>query len=94
MIKMEHHQRRLWIRMIDLIEKYREEEVRFSRLVSKLERTMDAIAPESQELVEQWYDLWQPLEIQNAVEGDEVSRDQVSEELEKLESFVRKILSD
>ena len=87
--KMESHQLKLWHRMIELIENYKKGQIRFSRMVRDLEGIMDACDLRDQQLVERWYDLWQPLEIRNAIKGDQVSKVDAIGELEALERFLR-----
>ena len=89
---MENQQPLLWRRMIELIDCYRDGRIRFSRLVGELEGMMDASDLREKEVVEQWYDLWQPLEIRNATHGDRVKKDDVAVELDAMESFIRRYL--
>ena len=89
LVKMDGHQLKLWNRMIELIKEYKEDQIRFSRLVRELEGILDACDLRDKQLVEQWYDLWQPLEIRNAIKGDLVNKVDAIGEVEVLEQFLR-----
>ena len=88
-MKMTDHQKRLWQNMINSIEDYiNEEDNDFCNLVGKLEGALDASDIKDRELVNRWYDFWTPLEVRRAVEGNNVDRCKVIEELEKMKKFL------
>jgi len=91
---MNEHQIRLWINMIGLIESYLSCETEdFYGIVGQLEGALDACEIKDNDLINQWYDFWVPLEIRRAVEGKEVNRTKAVEELTALKEFLMKNLS-
>lgn len=88
-VSMNGHQLKLWHRMLELINDYKEQRIGFASLVSELEGVMDACDFHDQELVSRWYDLWQPLEVRNAIEGSQTSRAAALDEVEALERFMK-----
>jgi bisphosphoglycerate-independent phosphoglycerate mutase (AlkP superfamily) len=89
---MNEHQRRLWQEMICLIDSYlNHENPDFYGIVGKLEGALDAAEITDEELVEQWYDFWTPLEIRRAVEAEEGithSRSHAMSELLAMKKFL------
>ena len=60
---MNEHQHRLRKSMIDLMEIYLNNETQdFYRTVGKLEGALDASEIQDNDLINQWYDFWIPLE--------------------------------
>lgn len=79
--------------MIDVIDSYLSNEIQdFYGIIGKLEGALDASAIQDNDLVNQWYDFWTPLETRRAVEGKEVNRDKAIEELTAMKSFLIKHL--
>lgn len=78
--------------MLELIEAYRIDQIRYSVLVNGLEGILDASEIRDKDLIERWYDLWGPLEIRNALDGDKVSREEVAAELDAMDFFLRTLL--
>ncbi len=92
-MKMNEHQCRVWKSMIDVIDSYLSNEIQdFYGIIGKLEGALDASAIQDNDLVNQWYDFWTPLETRRAVEGKEVNRDKAIEELTAMKSFLIKHL--
>jgi hypothetical protein len=90
---MNDHQIRLWQNMIDLIESYLNNETQdFYVIVGKLEGALDASEIKDDNLINQWYDFWTPLETRRAVEGKQPNRDKAIEELKAMKSFLIKHL--
>ena len=86
---MTDHQKRLWQNMIDSIEDYiNKEDNDCCNLVGRLEGALDASDIKDNELISRWYDLWTPLEVRRAVEGNNVDRCKAIEELEKMKKFL------
>ena len=71
-----------------MIESYRNGAVSFPQLVGELQGELDAGEFQDTGLIEQFYDLWQPLEITNAVRGDAVTYGEVAENVETLQRFL------
>ena len=64
-------QYKLWKNMIDMIDNYIDNEDQdFARMVSQLEGNLDSSEIEDRNLVHEWYDFWDPLEILVAVADD------------------------
>lgn len=90
---MNEHQHRLWKNMIDLIESYLSNETQdFYSIVGKLEGLLDASEIKDNDLINQWYDFWMPLENRRTVEGKEVNRTKAVEELTAMKKFLIKHL--
>lgn len=90
---MNEHQHRLWKNMVDLIESYLSNETQdFYSIVDKLEGALDASEIKDNNLINQWYDFWTPLEIRRAIESKEVNRDKAVEELTAMKVFLIKYL--
>jgi|GEM_PF-960986 len=87
-VEMNEHQHRVWLRMIEMIESYHKGAVSFPQLVGDLQGALDAGEFQDSGLIEQFYDLWQPLEITNAVRGDAVTYEEVAENVESLQRFL------
>lgn len=93
-MKMTDHQKRLWQSMADLIQNYLDQKTNdFSGLVSKLEGALDASDIKDDELVNEWYDFWTPLEIRRSIEKNDVNKEKAIEELIKMKKFMLKSLS-
>jgi hypothetical protein len=92
-MKMNEHQHRLWKNMIGLIEGYLNNETQdFYGIVGKLEGALDASEIKDNDLINQWYDFWTPLETRRAVEGKEVNRTKAVQELSAMKEFLVKHL--
>jgi hypothetical protein len=90
---MNEHQHRLWESMIGLIDSYLNNESQdFYGIVGKLEGALDASEIKDNDLVNQWYDFWIPLETRRAVEGKRVDRHKAVEELNAMKEFLLKHL--
>ncbi len=77
--------------MIDLIQQYIYGDTKdFFKLVGQLEGALDASEIKDQELIENWYDFWTPLEIRRAVEGNEINQEKAIKELKKMRDFLIK----
>lgn len=87
-VAMSDHQLKMWRRMIELIGEYKKDKIEFSTLVGELEGAMDVCEFQDQVFVEQWYDLWQNLEIRNAMENGRVDKAKATDEVEALKRFL------
>ncbi len=85
---MNEHQKRLWKQMINLIDQYRKGQVKYSNFVGELEGALDAGEFKDNEMINKWYDLWTSLEIMNALKGNEVRLEEVSNDIDEMESFL------
>lgn len=89
---MTGHQKRLWQSMIDLIQRYLNEETDdFYDLVGKLEGALDAADIKDKELVSKWYDFWTPLETRRAAQGNNIDKEKAIKELNMMKGFLLKI---
>jgi hypothetical protein len=87
-VEMNEHQHRLWLSMLEMIESYWKGVKSFPQLVGNLEGALDAGEFRDQALVEQFYNFWQPLEITNAVRGNEVAYEEVARDVEAMQNFL------
>ncbi len=88
-MNMNQHQNALWQKMIDLIQSYMDGKSNdFFSLVGQLEGALDASELNDQNLVEQWYNYWTPLETRRAIQGNNVDRQKVFEELKEMKEFL------
>jgi len=91
-MEMRGHQKRLWQSMIDLIQRYLNEETDdFYDLVGKLEGALDAADIKDKEIVSKWYDFWTPLEIRRAAQGNNIDKEKAIKELNMMKGFLLKI---
>lgn len=88
MLEMNEHQRRLWSRMTDLTQDFHEGRKQFGALVSELAGAFEAAEFRDPALVSRWYEVWTPLEIRSAVQGDAVDLSMARGELAKLEELL------
>lgn len=86
-------QKRLWANMLRSTESYRKGELCYSDFVYGLEGSLDAGEYQDKELIEQWYNLWTPLEILSATKGDSITVEDADKYLLEMETFL-KIKSD
>ncbi len=71
--------------MIDSIQQYIDEDTKdFYNLVGQLAGALYASEIKDQELIENWYDFWMPLEIRRAVEGNEINQEKALKELQEM----------
>jgi hypothetical protein len=92
-MKMNEHQHKLWESMIDLIDSYLDEENQdFYGIVGKLEGALDASEIKDNNLINQWYDFWTPLETRRAVEGNQPNKEMAVKELKAMKDFIIKNL--
>lgn len=84
------HQSRLWLSMLKSIHDFRKGKLQYSDFVSELEGALDAGEFHDKDLVEQWYDLWTPLESIRAKNGNTVTIDEVNEYLFNMETFLKR----
>jgi hypothetical protein len=87
-VEMNEYQHRLWLRMLEVIESYRTRAISFSQLVGELQGALDAGEFRDTALVERFYDFWQPLEITNAVRGNDATYEEVVRDVEAMEHFL------
>lgn len=86
---MNEHQYRLWQSMIEIIDSYLNNDTQdFYNVVGKLEGALDASEFKNARLVNDWYNLWTPLEIRRAVEGNKVNRAMAIKELMTMKAFL------
>lgn len=85
---MNEHQHRLWLRMLEMIESYREGAISFSDLVGELEGALDAGEFKNGELIDRFYDFWGPLEITSAVKGQNATHEEVARDVEAMQNFL------
>jgi hypothetical protein len=85
---MNEHQRRLWSRMVELIESYREGAMGYGDMVGQLEGTLDAGEFRDEELVREWYTFWGSLEEIRALQGQDVTENEVGEHLDSMRRFL------
>jgi hypothetical protein len=83
------HQRRLWERMITVIDEYKVKGTGFSTMVGELEGNLDAGEFRDQALVDEWYRHWTDLEVIRATAGDSAGFRDVSEAVETMQQFLR-----
>lgn len=74
--------------MLDMIESYRNGVISFPRLVGELQGALDAGEFQDAALVERFYDFWQPLEITNAVKGQNATHEEVARDVEAMQNFL------
>ena len=91
MKKFSDHQRRIWQQMLQIIEDYLSEKILYAEMVGNLEGALDAGDFKDENIREKWYDLWTPLEIFRATEGD-VNEADVKKNISKMQNFLEEVL--
>jgi|SRR5882672_11269553 len=87
-VQMNEHQHRLWLRMLKMIERYREGAISLPQLVGELEGALDAGEFRDPALIDRFYDFWGPLEITNAVKDDTATYEEVAKDVEAMQNFL------
>jgi hypothetical protein len=94
-MKINEHQQKLWRKMINLIMDYLNGETDdFYGVVGKLEGALDASEIQDIALINQWYDLWTPLEIRRSIEGNNINKEEALKELTKMKNFLESVLQN
>jgi hypothetical protein len=93
MISLTSHEVRLSRRMVAIIDEFLLGELRFSAVVGELEGALDA-AELKDEFAKRWYDVWQALETRRAIRADDVSPEEVREDLSVLRRLVTAYLDE
>ena len=75
--------------MLISTESYRKGELRYSDFVYGLEGSLDVGEYQDKELIEQWYNLWTPLEILSATKGDSTTVEDADKYLLEMETFLK-----
>ena len=87
---MDDHQKRLWGYMIELIESYLNgTSNNFSDLVGALEGALDASEITDTTLINSWYDFWTPLEIQRALNENNLDKKSATKHLTNMLDFLK-----
>ena len=86
------YQSKLLQSMLDSIEAYRKGELPYYDLVYSLEGTLDAGEFKNEKMVEQWYSYWTPLEIWSATKVNNVTIEDVNQNLSDMELFLNRLL--
>ncbi len=89
----DEHQLRLWTSMIKFVDDYIKDKIGFSQLVSSLEGVFMAGEFKNQDLVNDWYSVWTPLEIYKAVKMDTqepMRKVDVIKDIEAMRAFLVK----
>jgi len=87
-MKLTEQQHRLWNSMQRSVENYKAQNISFPELVGALEGAFEAGEFRDGSLAERFYDLWQPLEITNAVKGNDVTPQEVAKDIEAMQQFL------
>lgn len=91
MTNFNEHQVRLWKKMVDFLEEYRNDKRSLESLVDTLENSLDAGEFKDQELVRNWYKFWTPLETYRAVKLDQnepAIPEEIMPQIEAMRSFL------
>lgn len=88
------YQSELWRAMLDSIEEFRSGKIQYTVLVYGLEGALDEGEFKCKDIVRQWYDYWAPLEIASATQGDNVTIEDIRQDLAAFESFLKSIPFD
>src|SRR5689334_7629614 len=92
--KLTEHQHRLWTAMLGTVENYKSGNISFPELVGALEGAFEAGEFRDGRLVERFYNLWQPLEITNAVKGIHAAGHEVTRDIQAMENFLVDFLAE
>jgi hypothetical protein len=86
------HQLRLWRRMICSIKDFQQGELSYIELICALEGSLQAGEFKDRDLIEKWYGFWTPLEIEHALKGNDVTRDDVENDLSAMQQYLESII--
>ena len=87
---MSEQQYRLWQDIIKTIDNFLANKIDFQLLVTSLEPPLDAAPIKDKEFLHEWYELWEPLEIKNAVDLDKgvvTKQEDVKENIDTIKRF-------
>lgn len=92
-MQFNEHQLRLFDNMLKSIADFRKGDIPFYDFVGGLEGALHADEFHNEDLTEQWYVYWTPLEILRAQKGNEVTLNEANKYITDIELFLRSILS-
>jgi hypothetical protein len=75
--------------MLELINNYKQSFIGYIKLVNSLVAMLDAGEFKDEKFINSWFELWAPLEEQNAIYGNETKIDDIINELERFENFIK-----
>lgn len=87
---MSEHQRRMWKRMIDLIDDYQRGATGFAQMVGALEGALDAGEFADSSLVGGWYTYWTQLETWRASGDPNVTYAEVSKPVQDMRNYLER----
>ncbi len=91
MYSLNEHQLHLWKKMISIIENYQIGKISYNDMVGELEGTLDAGEFNDQELIEKWYDLWTPLEIERAKDERTIKKTEIKQYIKAMKAFLEDV---
>jgi hypothetical protein len=86
------HQKRLWRGMLQSIADFRQEKLTYFDFVGALEGALYAGEFKDRDLIEKWYGFWTPLEIELALKGNDVTREDVEDVLPAMQQYLESII--
>lgn len=92
--ELSEQQRRLWTRMIHIVDEIDQGKLAFTRGVEQLEATLDAADIQDSQVVRGWYDLWTPLEEYRAQDANNVDMELVRPHLAALRRLLEAFLAE
>ena len=93
MVALNEHQSRLLRNMLQLVEQFRQGQLKYYDFVGALEGALDAGEFRDADFVEIWYDHWTPLEITRAQQGNDVCAKDVEGYLSDMEAYLKSVLN-
>ena len=78
--------------MLQSIADFRQEKLTYFDFVGALEGALYAGEFKDRDLIEKWYGFWTPLEIVRALKGNDVTRDDVENDLSALQQYLESII--
>lgn len=86
------YQYKLWCKMLSFIRAFHNGELSYWDLVYSLEGALNAGEFKNEGIIEEWYDYWTPLENWSAIKGNNVTVEDVKQNLSDMESFFKRVL--
>lgn len=94
MTALNEHQSRLWRRMLQLIEEYKQGTLNYYEFVGALEGALDAGEFRDKALVQRWYEFWTPLESVRAGRGSGVNVEDVDVYVAGMKTYLESVLDE
>jgi hypothetical protein len=91
MIVPNEHQSRILRDMLQLVDRFRQGQLKYYDFVGALEGALDAGDFRERGFIKRWYDLWTPLESVRAQQGNDVCAEEVEGYVSDMEAYLKSV---